>query len=141
MIWPVGPAALTENLTVIFPETSGRLRIQFGGLIDAPDEKGETRSQGPVAGIGLDLFSPGSVEINRLNLEKSLVRGKMPAKTGEALISEDFSEKLKVNPGDKVTLIGSTMYGGMAFYNFIVSGTISMSDRKALDRGTIIARH
>ena len=33
-------------------------------------------------------------------------------------MSEEFSQKLKVNPGDTITLIGSTMYGSMALYNF-----------------------
>jgi len=89
-------------------------------------------------GIGLDLLTPGSPEINRLNLEKSLVRGHLPANQGEVLLSEVFSKKLNVNPGDRITFIGSTMYGSMAIYNFILSGTVSMG-HEALDRGTIIA--
>ena len=133
-----GTSSLIEELNLKLPEYTWSPRIQFGGLIDAPDEKGETRSQGPVIGIGLDLLSPGSVEIKRLNLEKSLVRGKLPVKNGEALISEDLSEKLKVNPGEKVTLISSTMFGGMAFYNFIITGTISVG-QEGLDKGTIFA--
>jgi putative ABC transport system permease protein len=43
-----------------------------------------------------------------------------------------------VNPGDKVTLIGSTMNGSMTFYNFIVSGTLNLG-HESLDRGSIIA--
>ena len=65
-------------------------RIQFGGLIDAPDENGETKAQGPAFGIGLDLLSEKTVEPERLNLLKSIVRGKMPEKRGEVLISEAF---------------------------------------------------
>ena len=129
---------LISSLNREFPEISWSPRIQFGGLIDTPDEKGETRSQGPVMGIGLDLLSAGSVEKERMKLEKSLVRGTIPSKAGEALLSEMLSEKLKLNPGDKVTLISSTMLGGMAFYNFTVSGTISMG-QEGLDRGTLIA--
>jgi len=129
---------LISSLNREFPEISWSPRIQFGGLIDTPDEKGETRSQGPVMGIGLDLLSAGSVEKERMKLEKSLVRGTLPSKAGEALLSEMLSEKLKLNPGDKVTLISSTMLGGMAFYNFTVSGTISMG-QEGLDRGTLIA--
>jgi putative ABC transport system permease protein len=129
---------LIAELSKEFPEISWSPRIQFGGLIDAPDDKGETKSQGPVMGIGLDLLSPGSVEKGRMNLKKSLVRGTLPSKAGEALLSEVLSKKLKVNPGDKVTLISSTMFGGMAFYNFTVSGTISMG-QEGLDKGTIIA--
>ena len=133
-----GTASLIEELGRKFPEYTWSPRIQFGGLIDAPDEKGETRSQGPVTGIGLDLLSSGSVEIKRLNLEKSMVRGSLPSRAGEALISEDLSEKLKVNPGDKVTLISSTMFGGMAFYNLFVTGTISVG-QEGLDKGAIFA--
>jgi putative ABC transport system permease protein len=121
-----------------FPTIEWSPRIHFGGLIDAPDEYGETRSQGPAMGLGIDLLTPGSKEIQRLNLEKSLIRGALPVKRGEAVLSETFSQKLNVNPGDKITLIGSTMDGSMTFYNFIVSGTVSLG-HEALDRGIIIA--
>jgi len=134
----LGAEAMITDLKQMFPETSWAPRIQFGGLIDAPDEKGETRYQGPAMGIGLDLLSENTQEKERLNLEKSLVRGKLPENRGEALLSEVLSEKLMVSPGDKITLISSTMYGGMAFYNFIVAGTISMG-QESLDRGIIIA--
>ena len=113
-------------------------RIHFGGLIDVPDENGETRSQGPAAGLGIDLLSPQSAEVERLNLANSLVRGKLPAGKGEILLSDAFSEKLKVVPGDKVTLISSTMDGSMAFFNFVVSGTV-LFGIEGLDRGSIIA--
>lgn len=121
-----------------FPEMEWAQRIQFGGLIDAPDENGETKSQGPAFGIGLDLLSEKTVEPERLNLVKSIVRGKMPEKQGEVLLSELFSGKLKVNPGDRITLIGSTMNGSMAIHNFIIAGTISFGN-EMLDRGAVIA--
>ncbi len=121
-----------------FPEMEWAQRIQFGGLIDAPDENGETKAQGPALGIGLDLLSTGSREAERLNLGKSIVRGKIPGKQGEVLISEAFSAKLKVNPGDKITLIGSTMNGSMTIYNFLISGTLSFGN-EVLDRGAVIA--
>jgi len=121
-----------------FPEMEWAQRIQFGGLIDAPDENGETKSQGPAFGIGLDLLSEKTVEPERLNLINSIVRGKMPEKQGEVLISELFSGKLKVNPGDRITLIGSTMNGSMAIHNFIVAGTLSFGN-ELLDRGAVIA--
>jgi putative ABC transport system permease protein len=130
--------ALTTDLKKQFPDVEWSPRIQFGGLIDVPDKQGETMSQGPATGIGLDLLSPGSEEIKRLNLEKSLVRGRLPASEGEALLSEMFSEKLDVDPGEKITFIGSTVDGSMAIYNFILAGTVSMG-HEALDRGTIIA--
>jgi putative ABC transport system permease protein len=131
-------SALKEDLEKTFPDMKWEARIKFGGLVDVPDESGETRSQGPAMGIGLDLLSEGSDEAKRLNLQKSLVRGSLPASPGEIMLSEDFSQKLKLNPGDKVTLIGSTMNGAMAIYNFIVSGTVRFGN-KAMDRGTVIA--
>jgi putative ABC transport system permease protein len=134
----VNVGALSGELNQQFPDMEWSPRIQFAGLIDAPDEKGETRTQGPAMGIGLDLLTPGSPEIRRLNLEKSIVRGYLPEKKGEVLLSDMFAKKLKVNPGDKITFIGSTMYGSMTIYNLIVSGTISMG-HEALDRGTVIA--
>ena len=37
-------------------------RIRFGGLLDVPDDQGETRTQGPVSGMGVALLAPGSPE-------------------------------------------------------------------------------
>ncbi len=130
--------SLVNYLNTRYPEAAWSPRIRFGGLIDVPDENGETRSQGPAAGLGIDLLNPSSAEIDRLNLAKSMVRGNLPAKRGELLLSEAFSKKLGVDPGEKVTLISSTMDGSMAFYNFIVSGTV-LFGLEALDRGTVIA--
>ncbi len=136
--------ALTNTDTLVnylnrqFNDAAWSPRIHFGGLIDVPDENGETRSQGPASGLGIDLLTPGSEEIERLNLAKSIVRGNLPAKRGEMILSEEFSKKLRVDPGDKVTLISSTMDGSMAFYNLTVSGTVLLG-LEALDRGTVIA--
>jgi putative ABC transport system permease protein len=130
--------SLLEGLNQRFPDIEWSPRIQFGGLIDSPDEKGETKQQGAAMGVGLDLLSENTRETERLNLKKSLARGKLPDTPGEALLSEQFSRKLKVNPGDRVTLISSTMFGGMAIYNFVVSGTLVFG-QEALDRGAIIA--
>ena len=134
----IGVDTLKDDLEKTFPDIEWVSRIKFGGLIDVPDENGETKSQGPAMGIGLDLLSKKSKEAERLNLAKSLVRGNLPVSKGEVLLSEDFSRKLKVNPRDKVTLIGSTMNGGMTIYNFIVSGTVRFGNTP-LDRGSIIA--
>ncbi len=133
-----GVRALTAELKQRCPDIEWSPRIQFGGLVDAPDEEGETQAQGPAIGMGLDLLSPGSTEIKRMTLEKSLVRGHLPQRQGEVLLSEVFSRKLHISPGDRITFIGSTMYGSMAIYNFILAGTVSMG-HEALDRGTIIA--
>lgn len=129
---------LLKDLENHFPDLEWVQRIKFGGLLDAPDEKGETKAQGPVMGIGLDLFSNSDKEIQRLNLVKSIVQGRIPQKPGDLLISEEFSKKLKVNIGDTVTLIGTTMNGSMTIYNFFVSGTVSFGS-EVLDRGSVIA--
>ena len=131
-------SALINDLKKTFPDIAWVPRIKFGGLIDVPDKNGETRSQGSAMGMGIDLLSKNSDEAKRLNLKKSLVRGNLPDSADEVLISEDFSRKLEVNPGDEITLISSTMNGGMAIYNFKVSGTLRFGTT-ALDRGTIIA--
>jgi len=131
-------STLKGDLEETFHDMRWACRIKFGGLIDVPDENGETLSQGPAMGIGLDLFSGNSGEVERLNLARSLVRSSIPDAEGEILLSEEFSEKLKVNPGEEVTLIGSTMNGGMAIYNFTVSGTVRFGNT-SLDRGSVIA--
>src|SRR5574344_1186053 len=133
-----GTGALTEELKQKFPEVTWVERIQFGGLIDVPDENGETRSQGPAMGMGVDLLSGESAEIERLNIGKSLVRGRMPEKPLEILLSDQFSKNLGVNPGDEITLMGSTMNGSMSYQNFTVAGTLSFGV-KILDKGTMIA--
>lgn len=129
---------LLTTLSNEFPDTEWAARIKFGGLIDAPDSRGETRSQGPAMGFGIDLLSSQSREAQRLNLEKALRQGKMPSGPGEILLSDAFALKLKVTPGDTVTLIGSSMNGSMTMYNFIVAGTIAFGV-EIMDRGTIIA--
>ncbi|MBN2407069.1 MAG: FtsX-like permease family protein [Elusimicrobia bacterium] len=113
-------------------------RIRFGGLLDVPDEKGETRSQAPVLGIGANILEEGSQEKKILNLEGALVEGTLPRSADEILISRDFAERLGVKTGDTATLIGSTMYGSMAMYNFRISGMLRFG-MVALDRSTIVA--
>lgn len=125
-------------LKAAYPDLDWVRRIRFGGIIDFPDSNGETRAQGPVVGWALDLFSPQSKELARFNLEKSLVSGKLPAKPGQALISDLFAAKFHIKPGETFTLFGTTMEGGMAFKNLIVSGTVSFGSAP-LDRGAIIA--
>lgn len=129
---------LTKSLRKSFPEMDWSDRIQFGGLIDAPDEAGETRSQGPAFGLGIDLLSTGSKELQRLNITKSMVRGNIPANPGDILISDNFAKKLGVKPGDEVTFIGSSMDGAMIMYNFRISGTVSFGV-EIIDRGGVIA--
>ena len=129
--------ALKNELSERFPELDWAARIQFGGLVDVPDENGETLSQGPATGMGIDLLSSESKEIERLNIKESIVRGRMVQQPGEALLAEEFSRKLGVNPGDEITLISTTMHGSMSMYNFKLAGTLSFGN-EAMDRGSII---
>jgi putative ABC transport system permease protein len=113
-------------------------RIRFGGLLDIPDMDGLTRVQGPVIGLGLDLISSTSPEIEILKLEKAIVRGNLPRKRNEILISDTFANKLDIPIGETATLISSTMNGSMAMHNFKVVGTLRFG-MMVLDRSTVIA--
>ncbi|MFC2170125.1 ABC transporter permease [Acidobacteriota bacterium] len=134
----IGVEQLMSELKQDFPGYVWTKRIRFGGLLDVPDEEGETRAQGPVAGLALDLFTKDSLEWELLGIEDSIVRGKAPAKPGEILISDEFATSLGISLGETATLIGSTMYGSMAVANFTVSGTVRFGI-SALDRGAIVA--
>ena len=133
----LGVDELMENLATDFPDMNWVKRIHFGGLLDVPDKNGETRAQGPAAGKAVDLLSPGSQEIDRMNIRNALVKGRLPEKQGEALISDEFAERFGVKLGDEVTIFGSTMYGSMMFQTFEVAGTIQFGVT-ILDRGAII---
>ena len=133
----LGTGELMEKLKEDYPDMKWVERINFGGLLDVPDEKGETRGQAPAAGQAVDLLSPDSEEAERMNIPGSIIMGNMIQKRGEALISNEFANRFNVEPGDEVTLFSSTMYGSMAFKNFTVSGTIRFGTT-VLDRGAVI---
>jgi putative ABC transport system permease protein len=130
--------SVMNSLKNTFPGLTWAERIHFGGLMDVPDASGETRAQGTVLGFGIDLLSGNMDEANRMNITKSIVRGRLPLKSGEILVSDLLARKLKVGPGDTVSLIGSTMYGEMAIFNFVLAGTVEFG-AQAMDRGTMIA--
>lgn len=127
---------LISQLQTDYPEMEWVKRIRTGGLLDVPDEAGETREQGQAIGTAVDFLSPRSGEIERMNIPNSIVKGTIPQEQGEALISDDFAERFSVAVGDEVTLFGSTMNGSMAFKTFKVSGTLRFGNT-LLDRGAI----
>jgi putative ABC transport system permease protein len=129
---------LVSKLKNDYPDMEFVQRISFGGLLDSPDENGETKKQGIVVGMAADLISENTKEIERLNLEGALRKGRFPEKSNEVLISDEFAGKLEVGPGDQVTLITSTMYGGMSIQNFVVAGTIEFGVH-FMDRSGMIA--
>jgi putative ABC transport system permease protein len=134
----IGVDEIKDQLYQDYPDMIWVERIHYGGLFDVPDEHGETRSQSPIFGYGVDLLSPGTTEITRMNIENALTRGKIPEKPGEILISDDLAIKLGIEMGGNATLLSSTMFGSMAMHNFIVSGTLTFG-MQALDRGAMIA--
>lgn len=133
----LGVDTLMESLRRQRPDMEWVKRIRFGGLIDVPDKKSETKGQGPASGMAVELFSTQSKEVERLNIQNALVSGTVPDQPGEALIGHIFAEKLNIKIGDPVTFIGSTMNGSMTFENFTVSGTIRFG-MSAMDKGAFI---
>jgi putative ABC transport system permease protein len=132
-----GADELLDTLRNEFPVVKWVERIQFGGLLDVPDDKGETKSQGPFAGLAISILDRSSGEAERLNLQKSLESGRLPSEKGEVLVSSLFAKKLGISIGDKVTVIGSTMYGEMSITNYKVSGLVKYGI-SALDRGSVL---
>lgn len=132
----IGVDDLRQTLNEKYPGMLWTPRIKFGGLLDIPDENGETKTQGPVSGMAVDLFSESSPEHKLLNIEDAIIRGRMPQQPGEILIADEFAQKLQIAPGDTATLISSTMYGSMAMANFKIAGTVQFGIA-AMDRGAI----
>ena len=133
----LGVDELFQSLRDDFKDVQWVKRIRFGGLLDVPDANGETQGQGPASGMALELFNKNSGEVDRLNIAKALKSGRIPEISGEALIGNDFAEKLKIGVGDKVTYVGSTMNGSMSFMTYTISGTVKFG-AAALDKGAII---
>ncbi|MCH8289191.1 MAG: ABC transporter permease [Candidatus Marinimicrobia bacterium] len=131
----IGVDSLLDDLNQRYPDILWTPRIKLGGLIDVPDENGETKVQSPALGLGIDLLSQGSRQADLTGISKSLVRGRLPESPEEALLSDRFALKLGVEPGDIVTLVGSTMWGSLTTFNFKISGTlhfgIPVMDRSA----------
>ena len=134
----IGVDSIVSDLNTKYPEMFWTPRIKFGGLLDIPDEHGETKSQGPVSGLAVDLFSDSSPEHKLLKIKDAIIRGHIPSQPGEILISDEFAKKLNVAPGDTATLISSTMYGSMATANFKIAGTVQFGIT-AMDRGAMLA--
>jgi putative ABC transport system permease protein len=134
----LGADTLVAGLRRRFPDLLWTPRITFGGLLDIPDAKGETRAQAPVAGLGVDVLSPGSPEPRMLRLGAALVRGRLPARRGEAVVSDELATRLGIGPGQVATLIGSTMSGAMALANFTIVGTVRFGIGP-MDHGALVA--
>jgi len=102
-------------------------RITFAGLLDVPDENGETLTQSPVFGLGIDFLSTNSKQMKIWDLSKKITKGKIFTNKNQVLLSEKLAERLDVAPGNTVTFIGSTMDGAFSTYNFLVSGIFNLN--------------
>lgn len=134
----LGIDTVIAELRQRYPDLRWTPRIKFGGLLDIPDDQGETRAQVPVFGFAADLLSHESPEWKVLNIHQAVVRGHVPQKRGEIVIADELAHTLNVTPGQTATLISSTMHGSMAVTNFTISGTVRFGVA-AMDRGTMIA--
>jgi len=99
-------------------------RIRWGAIADVPDENGETKSQTPIIGMALDLLSPGSLELERLDLKNAIVEGRLPQGAKEILLGYELARTLDVGLGEPITLLGQTFDGGLATDNYIVVGLV-----------------
>ncbi|MAJ32894.1 MAG: hypothetical protein CMC18_09695 [Flavobacteriaceae bacterium] len=133
----LGLEELTASLQTQFPDVLWTPRIRFGGILDVPDQNGDTKSQGPGMGLAVNLLNPNSGEGSRLNLDRALVRGNLPQNPGEVVLSEFFAQKLEVNLGEELTFFGSSMEGSMVFYKFILTGTVQFG-MPAMDKGAFV---
>lgn len=102
-------------------------RITFAGLLDVPDNNGETLTQSPVFALGIDFLSNNSTQLKVWNLNEKITKGEIFSNKNEILLSEKLAERLNVNPGNIVTFIGSTMDGAFSTYNFLVSGIFNLN--------------
>lgn len=128
---------LMKSLRKEYPDMQWTDRIMFGGMLDAPDSAGITRSQGNVAGTGIHLLGTQD-EIDRMDLKNKLFSGRFPVNSGEIMITNELFHKMNLQLGDRVTLISSTMYGDMALYNFTICGTLHFGI-SAIDKGMVYA--
>ena len=130
-------AVVLKKLRNDYPEMNWTDRIQFGGMLDAPDSLGNTRSQGNVMGMGLRLIGTDD-EINRMDLRSKLLSGNFPTEKADMLVTDELCRKMNLHLGDTVTLMSVTMYGDMAMYNFRICGIIHFGT-EALDKGLVVA--
>jgi len=128
---------LIDSLNYNYPDLIWTPRIKFGGIMDVPDALGNTKSQGPGMGLAMSLQNKESGELQRLQLNKSLKKGRLPERSGEIVLSDDYAAKLNISPGEKITFFGTTMEGSMVFQSFEMTGTVKFGS-PLMDKGTFI---
>ena len=128
---------LIDSLNLNYPDLIWTPRIKFGGIMDVPDASGNTKSQGPGMGLAMSIQNKESGELQRLQLKKSLNKGRLPERSGEVILSDDYATKLNISPGEKITFFGTTMEGSMVFQSFEMTGTVRFGS-PLMDKGTFI---
>ena len=128
---------LIDSLNLNYPDLTWTPRIKFGGIIDVPDASGNTKSQGPGMGLAMSIQNKESGELQRLQLKKSLNKGRLPERSGEIILSDDYATKLNISPGEKITFFGTTMEGSMVFQSYEMTGTVRFGS-PLMDKGTFI---
>ena len=118
---------LIDNLDKQYQEYMWTPRITFAGLLDVPDNNGETLTQSPVFALGVDFLSNNSTQFEVWNLHDKITKGKVFLNENEILLSEKLAERLNISPGNVITFIGSTMDGAFSTYNFLVSGIFNLN--------------
>ena len=118
--------SLVNGLNQKYQEFFWTPRITFAGLLDVPDENGDTKSQGPVMALGIDFFSANSRQAEIWKIDNILEEGNSPKKINDLLISTKLATQLNVSVGESVTFIGSTMNNAFTTYNFYISGTFNL---------------
>ena len=128
---------LIDSLNLNYPDLIWTPRIKFGGIMDVPDASGNTKSQGPGMGLAMSIQNKESGELQRLQLKKSLNKGRLLKRSGEIILSDDYATKLNISPGEKITFFGTTMEGSMVFQSFEMTGTVRFGS-PLMDKGTFI---
>ncbi len=128
---------LIDSLNLNYPDLIWTPRIKFGGIMDVPDALGNTKSQGPGIGLAMSLQNEELGELKRLQLNKSLKKGRLPERSGEVILSDDYATKLNISPGEKITFFGTTMEGSMVFQTYKMTGTVKFG-LPLMDKGTFI---
>ena len=128
---------LIDSLNLNYPDLIWTPRIKFGGIMDVPDASGNTKSQGPGMGLAMSIQNKESGESQRLQLKKSLNKGRLPERSGEIILSDDYATKLNISPGEKITFFGTSMEGSMVFQTYEMTGTVRFGS-PLMDKGTFI---
>jgi len=121
------PDELINDLDEKYRDYIWTPRITFAGLLDVPDNNGETLTQSPVFALGVDFLSNNSTQLKVWRLNEKITKGEIFSNKNEILLSEKLAKRLNVNPGNIVTFIGSTMDGAFSTYNFLVSGIFNLN--------------